>query len=123
MASSDIDLFHTVAIVKVPPQISFGFDAGDTDILFSSGLDHFNFRELSRGTSFGRIRQGVGVGLEVVDEQGRDLSNRYFAVEDGELRLKMPVMPSMLTRDQRVIRQDCLCYLMERYDDRLQSLS
>jgi hypothetical protein len=24
------------------------------------------------------------------------------------------VMPAMLTRDERVIRQDCLCYLMER---------
>jgi len=23
-------------------------------------------------------------------------------------------MPAMLTRDERVIRQDCLCYLMER---------
>jgi hypothetical protein len=24
------------------------------------------------------------------------------------------LMPAMLTRDERVIRQDCLCYLMER---------
>jgi hypothetical protein len=24
-------------------------------------------------------------------------------------------MPAMLTRDVRVIRQDCLCYFMERY--------
>jgi len=24
------------------------------------------------------------------------------------------LMPAMLTRDKRVIRQDCLCYLMER---------
>jgi hypothetical protein len=26
-------------------------------------------------------------------------------------------MPSMLTRNEVVIRQDCLCYLMERYND------
>jgi hypothetical protein len=26
-------------------------------------------------------------------------------------------MPSMLTRDETVIRQDCLCYIMERYND------
>ena len=25
-----------------------------------------------------------------------------------------PVMPAMLTLDERVIRQDCLCYFMER---------
>jgi len=24
-------------------------------------------------------------------------------------------MPSMLTLDEKVIRQDCLCYVMERY--------
>jgi hypothetical protein len=29
-------------------------------------------------------------------------------------------MPSMLTLNHRVVRQDCLCYLMERYDDHLQ---
>jgi len=23
-------------------------------------------------------------------------------------------MPAMLTRDARIVRQDCLCYLMER---------
>jgi hypothetical protein len=27
------------------------------------------------------------------------------------------VMPSMLTLNTDVIRQDCLCYLMERYND------
>jgi len=26
-------------------------------------------------------------------------------------------MPSMLTLDAQVIRQDCLCYLMERYNE------
>ncbi len=119
VASQDIDLFHTVAIVKVPSDISFGFAAGEPDILFANGLDHFNFRELPRGTAFGRIRPDVGVGLAVCDEHGRDVSERYFYVEDGELRLKVSVMPSMLTRDQRVIRQDCLCYLMERYDHHL----
>jgi hypothetical protein len=25
-------------------------------------------------------------------------------------------MPAMLTRDERVIRQDCLCYLMQRIE-------
>lgn len=35
---------------------------------------------------------------------------------DGELiRSSRPVMPSMLMRDARVVRQDCLCYFMERF--------
>jgi len=37
-------------------------------------------------------------------------------VVEGELRTRVPVMPSMLTRKLDVIRADCLCYLMERLD-------
>jgi succinylglutamate desuccinylase len=111
----DIDLFHTVAQVKVPPEVSFGFDLDSGDIGFTPDLDQLNFRELSPGTTLGRIRT-PGAQLQVNDEQGRNLAGRYLAEEDGELRLRLRVMPSMLTCDALVIRQDCLGYLMERYD-------
>ena len=54
-----------------------------------------------------------------MDEHGNDVAQRYFSTDGEELRVRVPVMPSMLTRDHRVIRQDCLCYLMERYNDHL----
>ncbi|MFP5505798.1 MAG: M14 family metallopeptidase [Gammaproteobacteria bacterium] len=114
VAPHDIDLFHTVAIVKVPQAIEFGFGDGPGDIRFNPELDHLNFRELPAGTALGRAVT-ERARLEVWDELGRDVVARYFAVEDGELRLRRPVMPSMFTRDARVIRQDCLGYLMERY--------
>ncbi len=113
----DIDLFHTVAQVKVPREVSFGFPPGEADIIFSPELERFNFRELPRGTALGRVNGNEGFRLEALDERGRDVAERFFRLEDGELRLKLPVMPSMLTRDEAVIRQDCLCYLMERYND------
>jgi hypothetical protein len=43
------------------------------------------------------------------------VASDYFQVEEGQLCLNRSVMPSMLTKDLEVIRQDCLCYLMERY--------
>jgi succinylglutamate desuccinylase len=113
----DMDLFHTVAQVKVPPEVSFGFDRDAGDIAFTPDLDQLNFRELSPGTTLGRIRTPAA-RLLVYDEHGRDLAQRYLAAEDGELRLRLAVMPSMLTCDALVIRQDCLGYLMERYDHR-----
>ena len=119
VAERDIDLFHTVAIVKVPEALSFGFDGADVDIRFSDDLDHLNFRELPRGTTLGRVAPGQGVGLTVCSERGGDVSEKYFVVDGGEIKLRMSVMPSMLTKDQRVVRQDCLCYLMERYNDHL----
>jgi hypothetical protein len=69
----------------------------------------------------GTLGPGLGLGLEIYDEQGCEVSDQYFLVDENELRLRSPVIPSMLTRDQSVIRQDCLCYLMERYDDHLKS--
>jgi hypothetical protein len=117
VASHDIDLFHTVAQVKVPQEVSFGFPPGEADIIFSPDLERYNFRELPRGTPFGQVAAGNGFRLDVRDEQGKDVAERYFRLEDSELRLTTPVMPSMLTRNEAVIRQDCLCYLMERYND------
>ena len=103
----------------VPEGISFGFGEPGLDIHFAEDLDHLNFRELPRGTSLGWVRPGSSLHLDVRDERGRDVSDRFFLIEDNELRVRVPLMPSMLTRDERVIRQDCLCYLMERYNDHL----
>lgn len=116
VAEHDIDLFHTVATVKVHEDVTFGFGEQALGIQFAGDLDCLNFRELPRGTSFGRVYGDAGMRLEVRDEQGADVTERFFILESGELRVRLPVMPSMLTLDRQVIRQDCLCYLMERYD-------
>lgn len=114
VAPHDIDLFHTVATVKVPDECSIGFDVSSVDIAFIRELDHYNFRELDRGSLWGRVRPGSAARLMVVDEAGGDVGARVFDYRQGAITLKQPLMPAMLTRDERVIRQDCLCYLMER---------
>lgn len=116
----DIDLFHSVAQLRIPPAIHFGFPPQDSELLLSPDLDQLNFRELPAGTTFARVREGLATQvhelIDVRDEHGREVAKHYFALEDGELRLRVPVMPSMLTINAAAIRQDCLGYLMERYD-------
>ncbi len=114
----DIDLFHTVAIVKVPDEVSFGFNGAESNdaIHFVEDLDHLNFHELPAGTCIGSVRRDGVAGLQVWNELGKDVGSHYFEVCDGEIRTRKPFMPSMFTRDERVIRQDCLGYLMERYE-------
>lgn len=119
ISSHDIDLYHSVAIVKVPPAIEFGFGQADCAIDFIDDLDQLNFRELPAGTVFGRVSNIDAVPLDVKNESNVDVADRYFSIVRGELRTRCAVMPSMLTRDMNVIRQDCLCYLMERYDEHL----
>ena len=45
-----------------------------------------------------------------------EVGNRVFQIKDQKIQLINSMMPAMLTLDEMVIRQDCLCYLMERLD-------
>lgn len=116
VADSDIHLFHTVAQVKVRPGIHFSFQDDDVDLRFTEDLDRFNFRELPPDTEFGQVRRAGLMPLIAVSETGVDVTDRYFAIDHRRLILIRSAMPSMLTLDEQVIRQDCLCYLMERMD-------
>ena len=108
----DIDLYHTMAVVRVRPEVSVSFGGNAAELCLDPKLDHMNFRELDGGACFGETTHPMP--LEVVDEAGRDVSAAFFAVEGGKLCLRRGAMPAMLTCEERIIRQDCLCYLMER---------
>ena len=114
LSIADIDLFHTVAIVKVPEHLNFSFtgDSGD-DITFPVEMDRLNFCELAIGASFGKVNNNHAY-LSALNEEGEEKGDRYFQIENGEITLKASVMPSMITLDTDIIRQDCFCYLMER---------
>jgi len=114
VASHDVDLFHTVATVKIPEQVSFGFDDSAGELRLLANIDHLNFRELPTGTQLGWLQDGSVLQLDVRDDNDQDVMDRYFLVTDGRLVTARPFMPSMFTLDERIIRQDCLGYLMER---------
>jgi len=114
VVAGDIDLFHTVAVVRVPRDVSFSFGAGSTDIQFVTNLDQLNFLELPAGTRVASFTRREAARLEIQDEQGREVNERYFSFDNNEICTRTAIMPSMLSLDAQVIRQDCLCYLMER---------
>jgi succinylglutamate desuccinylase len=113
-AASDLDIFHTVGIVKIPESISFSFDEEDVELQFNPDIDHMNFCELSANTVLAKTKNSDATP-QVISESGEDITKEYFEIVNNQLVTKKLVMPSMLTLDKRVIRQDCLCYLMERY--------
>jgi hypothetical protein len=114
VSKRDIELFHTVAVVRAAPGVRVGFHGADLDLRLVEDLDQLNFQELPANTLLGWQHTGQKLLLEVTDEEDREVSARYFCLDGTELRTCRPVMPSMLTREVRIIRQDCLCYLMER---------
>ncbi|MDM8546815.1 M14 family metallopeptidase [Candidatus Venteria ishoeyi] len=117
VAEQDMELFHTVATVRVPEHIDFAFGEQTTPLQFSQDMDHMNFRELSAGTVFGQLAPFAALSqipLQVINEAGQDATAQYFMLKHNAIQLRCPVMPAMLTTDTDIIRQDCLCYLMER---------
>jgi len=112
----DIDLFHTTAVVKISESVSFGFKGNDLNLTLPAELERYNFQELTMGTSFGSTDSCTNDVFTVTSEAGVDVLADYFELQAGSINTRKPVMPSMLTSDLEVIRQDCLCYLMERYD-------
>lgn len=111
----DIELFHTVAQIRVPDTVRFSFNDDDSDLQFVDDLDHLNFRELPAGSSLGWLKKPQEQPLQVWDEANHQVATHYFDFSAGEIQLRRPAMLSMLTLNAKIIRQDCLGYLMERY--------
>jgi len=116
VSEHDIDLFHTVAQVKVPDEFSFAFGHSAAHIVFDRELERMNFREVPPGTEFGATDPRSDAHLVAYNEAGEDVTDEFFEITDQRILLKRRMMPSMLTMNERVVRQDCLCYLMERLD-------
>jgi hypothetical protein len=111
----DLDLYHTVAVVKIPEKYSFGFDQAKNDLQFDEKIEYYNFRELPEGTVIASVRNGIKQPLDIRNEQGAQVSNEYFSADNGIIRSRKQIIPAMITLNTEIIRKDCLCYLMEHY--------
>lgn len=113
--SRDIDLYHTVAVVKIPSYCSFGFDNAGYDLQLNEKIENYNFKNLPEGTVIGSVHNHVDKPLDIRDEQGNEVSHQYFKVDNGTIQSHTTLIPAMITLDTEIIRKDCLCYLMESY--------
>ncbi|MCW9013632.1 MAG: M14 family metallopeptidase [Gammaproteobacteria bacterium] len=108
-----ISLFHTVARVTIPEGYSFGF-SDDATINLHPEIEMHNFTELQPGEALASIEPDSCAFLQAFDENDREVGRDYFEYSGNDIIIRKPVMPSMLTKNTTVIRQDCLCYLMEK---------
>jgi succinylglutamate desuccinylase len=111
----DVSIYQTVARVTLPEEHTFGFSNPDADIHLLPELDCYNFSELPAGTAFAST-QHPQASLQAWDDEDVEVGEYFFTRNAGSIELKQPLMPAMLTLDETIIRQDCLCYLMKRLD-------
>lgn len=115
IAAHDIDVFHTVATVRVDPACDFGYGEAARDLRFEADLDRLNFAEVTAGTPIATLGREFDAPLVVTNEAGEVVTDEYFEVTDSVVRFRRTMIPAMITLDEEVIRQDCVCYLMEPY--------
>ncbi|MFN7714177.1 MAG: M14 family metallopeptidase [Pseudanabaenaceae cyanobacterium] len=123
---TDLALFHTVAILKVPEVVTFEFGNNDEEsavnLRFPEEMDHMNFCELAAGTVVAHIENEteqesncLSLPLIAWDESGQDQTERFLTRVGNQIQLRQNLMPAMITLNCEIVRSDCLCYLMERY--------
>jgi len=107
----ELALYQSVARVFVTADfaVSFGGDSERT-LRLDPAVDELNFRELEPGTPLGHC-DSQRWPIYAIDANGADVTARYFELVEGALRLRQRVMPSLLSTDARVVREDCLCQL------------
>ena len=110
-----LKVFHTVAIVKMPEDVSFGFDNHQVQVDFLPDLDQLNFRDLKKHTFLANLKTDEALPLSVHEVDGSIATRKYFVRQEKALKTAKPMVLAMLTLDSTVIRQDCLCYVMEHY--------
>ncbi|HEY5141818.1 MAG TPA: M14 family metallopeptidase, partial [Methylococcales bacterium] len=61
--AQDIDLFHTVAQVKIDEKVNFSFTQADTGLLLNEDLEWMNFTEVPPGTALGTSKNNATMPL------------------------------------------------------------
>lgn len=110
----DLDLFQVTTTVRVKDNRSFSFGPSDAQLILDRRIDRMNFTELPPGTRLARINGPADSLLRAFDSTGRDCTEAWFRLDGQDVVTRKTSMPAMLSTDAEVVRQDCLCYLMER---------
>ncbi|MFV2060954.1 MAG: M14 family metallopeptidase [Gammaproteobacteria bacterium] len=116
---TDVDLisiYQTVAVIKIPTEVSIDFGEGDADVKFDVDLEQFNFREIHANSNIAKIKPGSIGRMVAVNDNGEDVTTDYFYHQDDYIKNRISIIPAMLTQNIEIVKNDCLCYLMTQIE-------
>ena len=108
------DILHTFATVKIPPFIDYAYENKNCEVSLKSDLEEQNFKIVPKNSVIAESK--VGMPFVITNEKQEDITNELFYEEKGQIKNKVDIIPSMVTLNIDVIRQDCYCYLMEPFE-------
>lgn len=114
-SAHDLQLVESLATVTIEENVEFSFSLSETaDLMFADDFAYKNFSELTPTDVFAYSANKKT--LSVKDPNGMDITEQILRIEEGKVFLKKTLIPAMITTDKEVIRQDCLCYLLQDYE-------
>jgi hypothetical protein len=113
LAADGIDLYHSTVRLSVPDSVSVGVGDSRAQLHLPSNLEDFNWKPQAAGRALARVDGVDGLVVQARDPLGADVAADYLRRRGDLLELARAVTPSMFTTDLRIIRQDCLGYLLE----------
>jgi hypothetical protein len=109
-----LHLVESHLTLNIPEHISFEFDPeADADLRFENDFENRNFTLIDPQQVFGYTR--VARPLAITNSLGHDVTDEILRVEEGRIYLNNTMMPAMISHDKLVVRQDCLCHLLQDY--------
>ena len=110
------DIFHTIGKITVPDDSHLGFGSckDKVDICFRDDLEELNFTTVPVGTRLG-VTGEKGCCLRIVNNRNEEITNEYISNDDNHIVTRKPLIPSMFTKNETIIHQDCFGYIMEPY--------
>ncbi len=117
LPSHDLQLVQNSAVLKIAEGVNFGFEneEGSFDLTLVANFDRHNFTQLNISEVFAHTT--LERPLIATAEDGTDLTDELISNNNGSISLKKSLMPAMITLDKKIIVQDCLCYLLEDYEE------
>ena len=117
----DLKMHRSLGRIHIMDEVEFDFTDDvpiekqeSEDLVLTSGVEAVNFHEIPQGFRFGVSHKPLAETVRVLDPAHRDITAEFLeTLDDGTIVLRKPAIPAMFTTDHAVIRQDCLCYLME----------
>lgn len=108
-----IEIYHTVGRILVEQSISLDFKQNlINDLSFIKDLDELNFKELETNQLIAFSKKETF--LKVIDNQQNDVTSDYLNFKDHQFKVNRQFIPAMFSKDEYVIKQDCVGYIMEK---------
>jgi hypothetical protein len=109
----EIQILESPVRVRVAPGVALAFGAqpsAGADLTVAPDVDRHNFELLAPGVRIGWVGAPERWPVEARGADGVDVSRELFAVRDGVLETRRPLVPIMMTTHVEIARSDCLFY-------------